>query len=132
MKPRAMECLLAAALFLGCGSDSDSGGSSGAGNGGGGGSSGSSGQCPSIDGTWTIQSHCVSAQVGSKITVHQKDCKIESVDPWTGWVGGVDASGGVSMSGPAGAGASMTCTGAVSGSTIAMSCNPTCEVKLSR
>jgi hypothetical protein len=130
MKRMALGCLVLSATLLACSSDSDSGGSSG-GNGTGG-TGGSSGQCASIDGAWTIKSHCVSSQVGTTVTVHQNGCQIESVDPWTGWSGSVTAAGGISMSGPAGTGSTMTCTGTAAGSAITMSCNPTCDVQLSR
>lgn len=119
-------CVLLTAVLAGCGSDdSPVTGSAGGGTG------GSAGQCPSIDGTWTITSHCDAAAVGSKVTVHQKDCKIESLDPWAGWTGGIDSGGGISMSGPAGS-KSMTCTGTVSGSSMTMKCDPPCDVQLTR
>lgn len=87
--------------------------------------------CPSINGAWKITGHCVASQVGTTVTVHQSGCTVESVDPWTGWAGSVAPDGSLSMSGPGGT-STMTCTGSMSGTTLSISCTPSCDVKLAR
>lgn len=87
--------------------------------------------CLAIDGSWNISNHCQTSVVGTTATVHQSGCSISAVDPWTGWSGSMTPGDGITMSGPAGT-AQMTCTGTVTASAITMSCNPTCDVELTR
>jgi len=87
--------------------------------------------CVSIDGNWEITGHCQASQVGSAVTVHQSGCTISSLDQWPGWTGSIASSDAVTMSGPGGT-SQMTCTGKVSGSVLTMTCNPACDVQLTR
>lgn len=114
----AASCALLSSVALGCGDDdskTDDGDTA----------------CLGIDGSWTIASHCQTSVVGTTATVHQTGCSVSSVDPWTGWSGSMTSDGAITMSGPAGT-AQMTCTGTATASAITMTCNPTCEVKLTR
>ena len=85
--------------------------------------------CPDLSGSWTVTAHCVPSQVGQTFSITQTGCTYGESYP--GWTGSVAADGTLTSSGPAGD-KPMTCTGTSSGSPITMSCNPTCDVAMTR
>jgi hypothetical protein len=88
------------------------------------------GSCPDLAGTWTFSDHCEAALVGEDYEVTQEGCTLTVSAP--GWTGTVEPGGNVTLSGPAGGGAIMTCTGQATTNRLAASCSPPCEVVLER
>lgn len=87
--------------------------------------------CPSIAGNWQITQHCQSSFVSQTVTISQNGCDLTAFSTWSGWTGKVEENGAIYMAGMAGDDP-MSCTGMASGSTINASCNPTCDVTLTR
>jgi len=119
-RPLAGLVLMLVGAFAGCG-----GGGSGARDGSGAG-------CPDVSGAWQITAHsCQPSTVGQTLTITQVGCTLTDIQPWTSWSGTIDESGQLVISGDAG-GTTMTCAGALAGTTITTSCTPTCSVTFVR
>jgi hypothetical protein len=115
-------------LLFGCGSSS----SNSAGGAGADGSAGtSSDACPSLAGTWTIKTHCVSSFVGQTVMVTQSVCSLSLAAPFDGYSGSVKSDGSLDVSGPTASG-TQECMGSATASDMSLSCPGPCAVTLGR
>jgi hypothetical protein len=88
--------------------------------------------CPDVSGQWTIASHCDASMVGETVDVTQSGCDITYASPFTGWTGSIDENGLMECTGTGG-GQQLTCTGALAGNAIGLTCTPDpCAVALMR
>lgn len=120
---RVPSLFVAVVILASCSSGSGSAGSGGAGGGGGsgggtGGGGGGGGQCPDIAGTWTIQSHCDSSQVGAQVVVTQSGCTATS----EGLSIPLAADGSFAIDDKLPDGTPISCTGTASESSITENC----------
>jgi hypothetical protein len=88
---------------------------------------GGSGNCPSIAGTWVIRTHCQASFVGQTATINQSGCSLSVSPPFNSFTGSIGASGSVSISN-----GTVSCTGALSGDTIQLSCQPPCDLSIQK
>jgi hypothetical protein len=117
--------LLAAGLGA-CGTDTAANTSSGASG------KGGSTACPSLAGTWTIETHCQSSFVGSSVTIAQQGCAITSTGSFGGFSGTVAADGSYDLAGMLPGMMKITCTGTATAKTLTQTCPGGCMVKLGR
>jgi hypothetical protein len=90
------------------------------------------GSCPDLGGTWKIVQHCESSFVDDTVKVAQTDCDIIYAEPFTGWIGSVDADNNVLSTGDGG-GQTLTCQGDVVGSLMTLKCSPDdCQVTMQK
>lgn len=114
---RSSILIVLAVAALGCSSGSGGGGAGGSA---GGGTGGSTGQCPNVAGTWTIQSHCDSSQVGAPTTLTQSGCTVTD-DEGTQIL--LAADGSFSWSGQLPDGTGISCSGTATANSISQTCD---------
>jgi hypothetical protein len=126
-----MRIFIAVGLLLcACGSSSsDGGGGGGAGANGSAGAAGAA--CPSLAGTWTIKTHCVSSFVGQTVMVTQSACSLSLAAPFDGYSGNVKSDGTLDVTGPTASG-TQECMGTATASSMSLSCPGPCAVTLGR
>lgn len=121
----ALAAVLLSVVVAGC-NDSGRRGSGGGGSDGGGG-----GECTDVTGTWTIAEHCNAGFVGMSSTASQSGCTFTLGAPFSGFAGTTGGDGSVSLTGNI-EGEAITCTGTVSSSSMDLTCNGDCTVRLTR
>jgi hypothetical protein len=88
--------------------------------------------CPVLSGTWRIASHCSAAFVGMSVQLTQTDCAISVAGPLPGLLSGsVEADGTFTLSGAV-TGATLSCTGTASATSITQTCTGACSVSFER
>ena|ERR1700761_2991418 len=115
---------IALALTLassGCGSDDDDEMNSEA----------SSGECPSLAGTWTITMHCNGGAIGMAVHVTQGGCTLMLDGVFDGYAGSLTSNGSFNLRGPS-TGPAVTCGGVATNRSITETCSPNCVVTLNR
>jgi hypothetical protein len=98
------------------------------------GGSGTSGSvaCPSLAGTWTIETHCQSSYVGSQVVITQHGCEITSTGSFSGFAGTVAPDGSYDLTGMLAGMMKITCTGTATAKTLTQTCPGGCVVTLGR
>jgi hypothetical protein len=85
-----------------------------------------------VSGVYEITAHsCQPTTVGSTLTIEQTGCEIPSLEPWPSWSGTVAEDGAMTWSGDAG-GTLMTCDATMSGTTVTVTCTPSCDITLEK
>ncbi len=95
----------------------------------GGSGDGGAGGCVDVSGGWTIADHCTAELEGVSLSASQTGCTFTVSGPFEGFEGKAGGGGAVEISGTV-EGETISCTGTATTSSMDLTCNGDCTVRL--